>query len=224
MPVQIVLDFMPNVITPVTVTIDFDIKEDDLTEIESRLDNIEPLLNRIARIMRRAAAARFRDGGPGWRPLAESTVAEKLAADLPPKMGNGRIFPRLRQEGKSAAPATTILIRSGMLRDSWVQKRHKYHYESIDPETGTVEIGSELPYAAAHQMGTPPRLITPVQALALRFMNASGDYVFRKYVNHPGLPPRPVQLLPQDEERIREEINRYLNVDRPVADTVADLQ
>lgn len=216
MPVTINIAPFPNQVNPVTVVIDFEVNESDLEELENRVTNIEPLLNRIARIMRRAAAARFRDGGPGWRPLAESTVADKLAADLPPKMGNGKVFPRFRQAGALTAPATTILIRSGALRDSWVRKRDKYHIENIDVEQGTVEIGSALPYASAHQMGTPPRLITPVNALALRFMTASGRYVYRKYVNHPGLPPRPVQLLPHDEIRIREEIQSYLNLNRRV--------
>lgn len=220
MPVSINIEPLPNRVNPVTLVIDFDVNDSDLEELEGRFTNIEPLLNRIARIMRRAAAARFRDGGPGWRPLAESTVADKLAADLPPKMPNGRIFPRFRQAGALAAPATTILIRSGALRDSWVRKRDRNHYENIDVEQGTVEIGSELPYAAAHQFGTAPRLITPVNALALRFMTASGRYVFRKYVNHPGLPPRPVQLLPHDEIRIREEIQTYLNLNRRVEEVV----
>jgi len=214
MPVAINIEPLPNLVNPVTLVLDFQINDDDLEKIETRLSDIEPLLNRIARIMRRAAAARFRDGGPGWRPLAESTVADKLAADAPPRMANGRVFPRFRQTGALAAPATTILIRSGALRDSWVRKRDRNHYENIDVDTGTVEIGSELPYAAAHQMGTPPRLITPVNALALRFMTAGGQYIFRKFVNHPGLPPRPVQLLPHDEVRIREEIQQYLNINR----------
>jgi len=214
MPVSINIEPLPNTVRAVTLVFDFQIDDDDLGQLEDRLGNVEPLLNRIARIMRRAAAARFREGGPGWRPLAESTIADKLAANAPPKMGNGKVFPRFRQAGALNAPATTILIRSGALRDSWVRKRDKYHYEQIDPDSGTVEIGSELPYASAHQMGTAPRLITPVNALALRFMTASGNYIFRKYVNHPGLPPRPVQLLPHDEVRIKEEIQHYLNVHR----------
>lgn len=214
MPVSINIQPLPNVVSPITVTIDAQIDDSDFDILENKISDVEPLLNRIAYIMRRAAAARFRDGGPGWKPLAESTIQDKLASNLPPVMASGRVYPRLRQQGALSAPASAILIRSGALRDSWVVKRNRNHYENIDPEAGTVEIGSELPYAAAHQMGTSPRLITPVNALALRFMTASGNYVFRRFVNHPGLPPRPVNLLPADEYRIAEEVERYLDIRR----------
>ena len=212
MPIQIMIDPVgdQNSVSPCYISLNIEVEDSDLEEIEGRMDDISPLLNRIARIMRRAAADRFRNGGPGWRPLAPSTVASKLAANAPPTMASGKVFPRFRQYGSLSAPATTILIRSGALRDSWVRKNDRNHFEDIDPEEGTVVIGSELPYASVHQMGSPPRLIVPVAAPALRFMVADGRWIFRKAVNHPGLPPRPVELQPKDELLIAEEVQAYL--------------
>ena len=52
----------------------------------------------------------------------------------------------------------------------------------------SVTVGSDRKYAAAHQFGSKPYVITPKNAKAL-FWPGAGHPV--KSVNHPGLPPRP---------------------------------
>lgn len=135
---------------------------------------------------------------------------------MPGKDGRAEMR-RYRQQGASAA-AETILVRSGRLRDSWVRKRDPDHVESLDQDSGTVSIGSKLPYAEAHQKGTQPYQILPVQALALKFVGSNGRPVFAKSVSHPGLPRRAVELRPRDFEMIREEVARWLSGPLPDAE------
>lgn len=195
---------------PAVLSIDVVAHTEGLASLAERLEDPTPLLNRVARILRRAAARSFRLGGPGWQQLAESTVAAKRALEQPKPGKDGRAESRrFRQQGAVTA-AETILVRSGELRDSWVQKRHPDHVEKLDPEAGTVEIGSGLPYAEAHQKGTAPTMIFPRTALALRFIGAGGNAVFARSVSHPGLPPRPVRVHARDLELIREEVRQYV--------------
>ena len=58
----------------------------------------------------------------------------------------------------------------------------------ISASSNSVTIGSDRPYAAAHQFGTRPYVITPKTAKALFWPGAR--HPVRK-VNHPGLPARP---------------------------------
>jgi phage gpG-like protein len=58
----------------------------------------------------------------------------------------------------------------------------------VSVSNDSVRVGSDRPYAAAHQFGSKPYVITPKRAKAL-FWPGAGHPV--KSVNHPGLPPRP---------------------------------
>lgn len=195
---------------PAVLTLDTTVTMTDLDAMVQRMIDLRPLLLRIARVMRRAASERFRQGGPGWQELAASTIAAKRALNMPTAGKDGRVeVSRFRQAGASSA-AETILVRSGALRDSWSRRFDPNNVETIDEENGTVSIGSKLPYAGAHQRGWGGGMIFPVRARALAFTGAGGQQVFASFVNHPGLPPRPVEMLPRDVERIRRIIEEWL--------------
>jgi hypothetical protein len=93
-----------------------------------QLANLEPLWERFKPIMGEIEAQRFAEAGPGWAPLAESTIRQKAAAGYP----------------------LDPLIRTGALRDSLTQ-------ESAAAKTTrlTMEWGSGVDYAKYHQEGTP---------------------------------------------------------------------
>lgn len=55
--------------------------------------------------------------------------------------------------------------------------------------TGIVGVGKEAPYGRFVNDGTLPRVITAVNAKALRFV-INGNVLFRKSVNHPGIRAR----------------------------------
>jgi hypothetical protein len=89
-----------------------------------------------------------------------------------------------------------ILVYSGRLRDSYVQK-NRDHVERISHER--LEIGSKHWLAHYHEHGTKPYTIHPRNKRALSFMTATGR-VIRGKVNHPGLASRPVALIQQEDE------------------------
>lgn len=182
---------------------------------EQRVASPRPLLERMAQVMREALGRRFTEGGrPPWQPLAPSTVAAKSLAGLPPVGRNGKVLPRLVQNGMTgaAAAATAILIRTGALRDSWRRKGAKGHSEVYNesPEEASVAVGSTLPIARIHQEGTGPYMILPKNGKALRFIGASGGPVVRRVVHHPGLPARPVLLTEADQRQIEEVAARWM--------------
>ncbi len=70
---------------------------------------------------------------------------------------------------------------------------------------GTAWVGTNKPYAAWQQFGTRPHVIRAKNKQALKFGG-----IIRRKVNHPGTPPRPFMVLPnQDRELIADEIIRY---------------
>jgi phage gpG-like protein len=82
----------------------------------------------------------------------------------------------------------------------------KHSIRIITATRDSVTVGSDRPYAAAHQFGSKPYVITPKTAKAL-FWPGAGHPV--KSVNHPGLPPRPFfpfsssgQITPEAARRI----------------------
>jgi hypothetical protein len=161
--------------------------------------------------MRRAFAKRFEEGGPGWAADAESTVAAKLYGGQPPVGKNGKLSRRFNNPMTTVNPAASVLIASGALRDSYVQKNHPNHVSSVqETDEGFVVIeGSKDPKAEYHQKGTSPYQILPKNAKALRFIGRGGSVVFRRIVNHPGLPARPVELLAGDLKRIEKEVEEF---------------
>lgn len=78
------------------------------------------------------------------------------------------------------------LVLTGELRDSITYK--------VIPGA-RVQIGTDDPKAAWHHYGTRPYRIEPVRAKVLSFVTESGRQ-FRAFVNHPGLPARPI--LPRE--------------------------
>lgn len=163
-----------------------------------RASDLRPLLRVLARRMREAAGRAFADGGPGWKPLADNTVAAKMAAGLPALSKRGKPLRRLMQQGQYGGE-NSILIRTGALRDSWRQMGARGHVETMDPAAGTVTVGSQLrdaktgaPIALFMQYGTRgPYTIRPNKAAVLRFMTVGGPAIARS-VRHPGVAARPV--------------------------------
>ncbi len=64
----------------------------------------------------------------------------------------------------------------------------KHSIRVVSRTSDSITVGSDRPYAAAHQFGTKPYVITTKTAKAL-FWPGAGHPV--KRVNHPGLSPRP---------------------------------
>lgn len=179
-----------------------------LREREDRLRNLKPLLRRLATLARKGIRQSFKEAGPGWAPLAPSTIAEKRMLGFPRRTKTGRIPWRLKQNG--AFGPGNILIRRGDLRDSWSVKGAPGHVEVIDEQTGSITIGSSIKYAKYHQGGTKPYTIVPRLARALLFTGRSGEPVIRRIVHHPGLPARPVRIGEEAFGEMVKEAQGYL--------------
>lgn len=88
----------------------------------------------------------------------------------------------------------------GRLRDS-ITSRRSFGLSGVG-----VEFGSKVPYAGYVEEGTPPHIIRPRSARALRFTGRSGATVYAAYVNHPGTKPNP--FARRAVERVSPEIQR----------------
>ncbi len=168
---------------------------------------LRPLLETIAGIIREGFGQRFREAGPGWSPLAASTVRQKQAAGLPKRGKNGQVLRRLYQVG-NVGPYS-ILIATGALRDSYRQKSAAGHVERINAERGTVEVGSSLIYARrmdegftnlfpSRRSGKPGK---KPSVLSKVYGKAAG-----------GTPARPVLLTEAEFVRIQAEIGAFMDV------------
>ena len=194
----------------VTLSVNSDSADMQLSAVKGAVADIRPLLARMAGVLRSEIRQTFADGGtPGnrWQRLKPSTIAEKAIAGLPSMTGKGNIPRRLIQRG-GFSPAN-ILMRTGALRDSWGVKGDPNHIEELDGKAGTVRIGSKLPYAAFHQGGTRPYTIE-AKGGALAFTVAGGAMIFRKKVHHPGLPARAVTISARGIARLRDAAQDYL--------------
>jgi phage gpG-like protein len=78
----------------------------------------------------------------------------------------------------------TLGVRSGRLRKSITRSETKASGRGF-----VSAIGTNVSYAAAHEFGTKPFTIRPVNKKMLRFQ-AGGRIVFARSVNHPGLAAR----------------------------------
>jgi phage gpG-like protein len=108
----------------------------------------------------------------------------------------------LEAMGAALVSVATLAFRQSSLRASaWAPVKNKggksplydtgalkHSIRVISADNETVTVGSDRPYAAAHQFGSRPYVIKPRQAKAL-FWPGAGHPV--KQVNHPGLPARP---------------------------------
>lgn len=124
-------------------------------------------------------------GGKKWKELSKNTVAG-------------------RRKGSSR-----ILQDTGRLKQSFT----KAPFPKITKGPGilTVEVGTNIQYAKYHEYGTKPYTIRPRTKKALAFTVAGGKIV-RKFVNHPGLPARPMLPSKQKAERVSiKTLKAYVN-------------
>lgn len=97
------------------------------------LVNMEPLWDRFKRTMELIEEERFASEGHGeWQPLAEATLRDRAAKGFPPG---------------------PIMVRTSILRDSLVNPALAASTSRLSMEWGT-----SVPYAEAHQYGIPGRL------------------------------------------------------------------
>lgn len=99
----------------------------------------------------------------------------------------------LEKPWRPLAPNTIAGRRAGSsspLQDTG-RLRQSFTHRVVNDKA--VEVGSTNKLAEIHHGGTGRRIIRPVNARALRFPTTEGIR-FAKFVNHPGIPARP--LLP----------------------------
>lgn len=142
----------------VVVTINPDEAVTVLRDMEVRLKDKDPLWNQVGAAARKDFARKFAQGGnPRWAPLADRTKAHKLRlikkGAIPPKTKTGQAPRRLLQDGQFTEG--TILIRTGALRDSWVQKGARGHIEAV--EGGEFFVGSQLTLTKILKPGSPQK-------------------------------------------------------------------
>lgn len=75
----------------------------------------------------------------------------------------------------------------------------------VSHNNSAVTIGSDRPYAAVHQFGTGPYVITPKTAKALFWPGAKHPV---KKVNHPGIPARPFFPFEKDGQPTQQAVRR----------------
>lgn len=145
----------------------------------------------------------FAQGGrpTTWKPLAPSTIAQKqelgalLGYPYATKDGRQRVR-RLAQlyHGQMNRSVTNVLIATGALRDSCVQKGAKDHVSRTTPfsqEEGTTNWLGVL----HHEGGDRSYTITAKNKKVLKFMGGNGKWRFRRSVTHPPLPARPILVF-----------------------------
>lgn len=110
-----------------TATIDNRAAVNLLTEMGIRARDVRKVSTRVRKIYRRAEKQRFDTRGPGWAPLAESTVERKARGNLDPR----------------------ILRARGDLYDSLVKSRAEHQVNVKRPDS--FRFGTSVPYARYHE-------------------------------------------------------------------------
>ena len=154
-----------------------------MAELDIRVD-LEPLTNLLNRI--------------------EGTLAhsDDLTALLAARMQRA-VMLNFRAGGRPAwaglkARRGRPLLDTGRLRDS------------ITAESDSKQAVGGISYAPYHQFGTAPHVITARRAKALTF-KIGNRTIYRKSVNHPGIPARPfLQLTDEDVAEMVQLVNDYL--------------
>lgn len=123
-------------------------------------------------------------------PLAE--MGEMLVASTHARFGQG-----VTPEGAPWAPLAPSVVAQkkgpGILRESFhLQGSIRYQVSGDE-----LRVGTDLPYAAAHQFGLPARTIRPKAGKALAWPGAKHPV---HQVNHPGLKARPFLGLSAEDE------------------------
>lgn len=180
-----------------------------LNLMQSRLKDVTPLFQKTAKRMRRSFGDNFRQGGrpDKWVPLTTGTIDNKKQN---PSAVYGNLHGRMRypkykqvQNGIARRSVSNILILTGALRDSYVE-RGANHIETISNDE--LVIGSSIPYAPYHEFGTGTHgvsgqsfTVRPIRARSLRFFGANGAAIFRKSVQNPGVPARPACFFQESD-------------------------
>ena len=131
---------MPATFLRIEMVADEDTFTPELMGIEGRLIDIEPCYDALWSAFRKIEQRRFTSEGPGWEPLAPSTVAGREA------MGIGGSHPILNRTGVTYEGEV-----GGSLRKSFTTKGSKYSY--MEPLPDGLFMGSKHPLAGIHQGG-----------------------------------------------------------------------
>lgn len=100
-------------------------------ELAKKTTDWRPVLRRLGAVAMRQSAQKFARQGPGWAPLSPATLA--------------------RRRGRGAR--AQILLDTGRLRQSVVSADQGAHGSIYNLQQASLEIGSNLVYAAIHQFG-----------------------------------------------------------------------
>jgi len=176
----------------ITLQIDSAEVQRKLHEVSAKLNDPTPLMKAIAGILESETEENFQQQGrPHWVPLSPAYEAAKAK--------------------RKGTTVLKILQDSGILAGS-LSTRYGSDY---------AEIGSNVPYAAIHQLGgqTRSHTIRPRDKKALAFTGKNSKQVV-KVVHHPGskIPARPflpfsgnpAVLQPETEQTILEVLEKML--------------
>lgn len=109
------------------------------------------------------------------------------------------LSPLTPKEGRKGG----ILAKSGRMLQSF-----NYQIHGNDTLVMGFDGATESMRADWHHSGTDPYVITPKKAKALKFGG-----IYRKRVNHPGLPARPLVGFPESDQKLAGEVVQdYLQV------------
>ena len=141
------------------------------------IDDYTPGMERVGVLFLGVIDRRFAENGPGWAPLAASTVAQKAA------------------RGRSAG---NILQDTGQLHQSFQrgQENERGGQNIFDVQPRSIEVGSNDPVALWMDEGTKPHEIFPKSEKALFWVGAAHPYA---KVNHPGTVPRPIAVISAED-------------------------
>lgn len=153
----------------IEITPDGDTFTPTLMGIEKRAIDLLPAYAAVYQAFRVIEAKRFSGEGPGWAPLAESTVAGRV------RIGIDGSHPILNRSGASYEGR-----KGGQLRRSLTTKGAKGAV--FEPQIDGVFMGTKDPIARFHQEGTSKMKARPVvdltEADASVFGSIIGEYLY----------------------------------------------
>lgn len=217
---------MPEVSFPVfgpaklVVSWDSSKANDWLQGLLDRGKNPAPFWAEVGTILRNRYRENFaRGGAPPWIPLRASTIRQKAkflsGKPSPPFTKKGKVPLRLRQNGSFGA--ATILVRTGKLRDSWVQKSATGHVEEVSADGQSFFVGSQLTVAQDLPVTKPQKKYHLLSKKA-KAQRAQGQSVTARVplarFHEEGttkMPPRPVAVLwGEDYEALEAAAQKWL--------------
>ena len=125
-----------------------------------------------------AAAVRVNRGGPAFK-----VIAVRLWRDTQDNFRQGGRWPSKWAPLKHRTGV--ILVKTAVLKNSI----------SSASDANSASVGTDVKYAAVHQLGRGPFTVTAKRGKALAF-SIGGNLLFRRSVHIPGIPARP--FLPVD--------------------------